>query len=43
MHGLAWQAEFVSGLAEIDQEHQALLAMLQQLRSAMLPGQHFRR
>ncbi|AXY68604.1 hemerythrin family protein [Thermosynechococcus sichuanensis E542] len=41
MDGLAWQAAFVSGLAEIDQEHQALLAMLQQLRSAIAAGATF--
>ncbi|BCX12243.1 MAG: hypothetical protein KatS3mg067_1181 [Thermosynechococcus sp.] len=41
MDGLAWQGAFVSGLAKIDQEHQALLEMLQQLRSAIAEGATF--
>ncbi|WP_298977612.1 hemerythrin family protein [uncultured Thermosynechococcus sp.] len=41
MDGLAWQAEFVSGWAEIDQEHRALLEMLRQLRLAILEGATF--
>ncbi|AHB87825.1 hypothetical protein NK55_02325 [Thermosynechococcus sp. NK55a] len=41
MDGLAWQAAFVSGLAKVDQEHQALLEMLQQLRSAIAAGATF--
>ncbi|MFN4279714.1 hemerythrin family protein [Thermosynechococcus sp.] len=41
MEELAWQAAFISGLAEIDQEHQALLERLQQLRSAIAEGATF--
>lgn len=41
MTGLAWQAEYCSGLEVIDQEHQQLLQRLQQLTAAIAQGDSF--
>ncbi|HIK48921.1 bacteriohemerythrin [Thermosynechococcus sp. M55_K2018_012] len=41
MNGLAWQAEYCSGVEVIDQEHQQLLQLLQQLYEAIAQGKAF--
>jgi len=41
MDRLTWHAEYGSGLAEIDQEHQQLLEQLQQLAAAIARGDSY--